>query len=144
MFGKGVYLADISSKSAGYCAPMLSGGVGLLLLCEAELGKPMLELTDADYNAEEEAKKQGCCSTWGRGLTVPAGWKDAGCVREELKGVLMVGLLAVREGRVFADEVCSRIRGSRRRRVDLRMRIWRIMSISSMMSPSYGCDISSA
>ena len=138
MFGKGVYLADISSKSAGYCAPVLSGGVGLLLLCEAELGKPMLELTDADYNAEEEARKKGCYATWGRGLTVPAGWMDAGCVSEELKGVLMVGLPFVGEGSVLADEVHSRIRRSRRRRAGLRMRIWRIMSILSMMSPSCG------
>lgn len=31
MFGKGVYLADMSSKSANYCNHMSSGGVGLLL-----------------------------------------------------------------------------------------------------------------
>jgi poly [ADP-ribose] polymerase len=31
MFGKGVYLADISSKSANYCVPSMSGDVGLLL-----------------------------------------------------------------------------------------------------------------
>ena len=43
-FGKGVYLADISSKSAQYCQPGMSGGTGLLLLCEAELGKPMYEI----------------------------------------------------------------------------------------------------
>ena len=34
MFGKGVYLADMSSKSAGYCAASVSGGAGILLLCE--------------------------------------------------------------------------------------------------------------
>ncbi len=37
-FGKGVYFADISSKSAQYCASGMSGGTGLLLLCEVELG----------------------------------------------------------------------------------------------------------
>jgi len=31
MFGKGVYLADMSSKSANYCAHHSSGNVGLLL-----------------------------------------------------------------------------------------------------------------
>jgi poly [ADP-ribose] polymerase 2/3/4 len=90
MFGKGVYLADISSKSANYCCSYLSGNVGLLLLCEAELGNPLFELTDSDYNAGERAKSSGCYSTWGKGLTAPAGWKDAGCVHESLKGVLMV------------------------------------------------------
>jgi len=90
MFGKGVYLADISSKSANYCFPAQSGGTAILLLCEAELGKPMLELTDADYEAGERAKKQGCFSTWGKGLTAPAGWKDASCVHEGLSGVMMV------------------------------------------------------
>ena len=90
MFGKGVYLADISSKSAGYTAYHSSGGVGLLLLCEAELGKPMLELTNSDYNAGEEAKRQGKHSTWGKGMTAPVGWKDAGCVNKSLKGVIMV------------------------------------------------------
>ena len=41
MFDKGIYLADMSSKSANYCCPYNSGGQALLLLCEAELGNPM-------------------------------------------------------------------------------------------------------
>ena len=90
MFGKGVYLADISSKSAHYCDHDSSGGIGLLLLCEAELGKPMLTQTDACYNADELTKKHGHYSTWGMGKMGPVGWKDAGCVNENLKGVLMV------------------------------------------------------
>ena len=91
MFGKGVYLADVSTKSAGYCAFSSSGSIGLLLLCEAELGKPMWELTSADYNAGEEAKKRGCHATWGKGMTAPRGWKDASCVNKDLRGVIMVG-----------------------------------------------------
>jgi len=90
MFGKGVYLADMSSKSAGYCQYDQSGGIGLLLLCEAELGKPMLELINADGNAPEEAKKQGCYATWGKGTTGPVTWKDASCVNENLKGIKIV------------------------------------------------------
>ena len=90
MFGKGIYLADMSSKSAGYTKSQSSGGVGLLLLCEAELGKPMLELTNADSKAGETAKKQDSYSTWGKGSTAPTSWKDAGCVNENLKGVTMV------------------------------------------------------
>ena len=40
-FGKGVYLADCSSKSANYCNPGMSGNVGVLLLCEVELSRPL-------------------------------------------------------------------------------------------------------
>ena len=90
MFGKGVYLADISSKSAGYTAHFTSNNTGLLLLCEAELGRPMLELTDSDYDAGEKAKKQGSFSTWGKGRITPQGWKDAGVIHDNLKGVMMV------------------------------------------------------
>ncbi|KAB5511580.1 poly polymerase catalytic domain-containing protein [Coniochaeta sp. 2T2.1] len=87
MFGKGIYLADMSSKSANYCAAYASGGHALLLLCEAELGTPVQELTDADYDAGEKAKSKGMMSTWGQGMTGPKGWKDAGCVHESLEGV---------------------------------------------------------
>lgn len=38
-FGKGVYFADMASKSSGYCCTYLSNGTGLLLLCEVALGK---------------------------------------------------------------------------------------------------------
>ena len=38
MFGKGVYFADMSSKSANYCYPSRSQPVGLLLMCEVALG----------------------------------------------------------------------------------------------------------
>jgi poly [ADP-ribose] polymerase len=90
MFGKGIYLADMSSKSANYCASYSSNGHALLLLCEAELGKPIQTLTDADYEAGEKAKKQGMLSTWGQGSTGPKAWKDAGCVHPSLNGVQMV------------------------------------------------------
>ncbi|KAF3919977.1 hypothetical protein AA313_de0209398 [Arthrobotrys entomopaga] len=89
MFGKGVYLADISTKSAGYCVPSISGHMGLMLLCEAQLGDPMLELTNADYDAANNAKKAGCLSTFGMGKTAPKAWIDGGEVHENLKGVKM-------------------------------------------------------
>jgi poly [ADP-ribose] polymerase 2/3/4 len=89
MFGKGVYLADISTKSANYCAPHQSGNIALLLLCEAELGSPPLKLTDADYNAGERAQEAKRLSTWGVGQVAPASWKDAGCVNANLAGVKM-------------------------------------------------------
>jgi poly [ADP-ribose] polymerase len=89
MFGKGVYLADISTKSANYCWASTSGNVGLLLLCEVELGRPPLELTTADYNAGERARESNRLSTLGLGQTAPAGWRDAVCVHPALRGVLM-------------------------------------------------------
>ncbi|KAI1661021.1 PARP-domain-containing protein [Daldinia decipiens] len=89
MFGKGIYLADMSSKSANYCYPSNSNGHALLLLCEAELGDPMLTLTDASYSAAEDAKSKGMLSTWGQGCTGPSQWKDAGCIHPSLKGVKM-------------------------------------------------------
>jgi poly [ADP-ribose] polymerase 2/3/4 len=88
-FGKGVYLADCSSKSANYCRASMSGGTGLLLLCEAELANPMYEIPTGNSNAQEEAKKKNCFSTKGVGRTVPQKWKDAGCVSDDLKGCMM-------------------------------------------------------
>jgi poly [ADP-ribose] polymerase len=89
MFGKGIYLADMSSKSANYCNHRQSGGTALLLLCEAELGNPVHELTGASYSAGEDAKAKGMCSTWGKGQVGPGQWKDAECVHPSLAGTLM-------------------------------------------------------
>lgn len=36
MFGKGIYMADMISKSANYCN--VNNGHGLLVLCDAALG----------------------------------------------------------------------------------------------------------
>lgn len=90
MFDKGIYLADMSSKSANYCCPYNSGGHALLLLCEAELGNPMQILTSSRSNAGSTAKQQGLIATWGQGRTAPKGLKDAGVLHPSLKGVLMV------------------------------------------------------
>ncbi|CAK7274673.1 hypothetical protein SEPCBS119000_006292 [Sporothrix epigloea] len=89
MFGKGIYLADMSSKSAGYCASSISGGTGLLLLCEAKLGSPLQKLTQASYNAGDDAKAKGLFATLGQGRTAPPLWKDASAVHDTLKGVQM-------------------------------------------------------
>ncbi|ORY62232.1 poly polymerase catalytic domain-containing protein [Pseudomassariella vexata] len=89
MFGKGIYLADMSSKSANYCYSYITGGHALLLLCEAELGNPLQILTNASYNADANAKAKGMLSTWGQGITGPSLWKDAECVHPSLKGVKM-------------------------------------------------------
>ncbi|EXJ62523.1 hypothetical protein A1O7_02961 [Cladophialophora yegresii CBS 114405] len=103
MFGKGVYLADMSSKSAGYCVPGISGGTGILLLCETELGSPMLELTGADYNAGAHCIDQGRISTWGKGSVAPQAWKDAACIHPSLKGVKMPDVVSKPPGPANVD-----------------------------------------
>ena len=93
-FGKGVYLADISSKSAQYCLNNAGRGTGLLLLCEAELGNPMYEISSGDSRAEEHAKKSKCISTMGVGRVTPLGWRDGNAIREDLAGVQFVSACA--------------------------------------------------
>lgn len=86
-------LLDMSSKSANYCYAGSSGGHAILLLCEAELGTPLYELTQASYTAGEEANEQGSLSTLGAGQTGPLAWKDAACVHPSLAGVKMVSFV---------------------------------------------------
>lgn len=38
MFGKGIYFADMVSKSANYCSTNKRNPTGLMLLCEVALG----------------------------------------------------------------------------------------------------------
>ena len=89
MFGKGIYLADMSTKSANYCCAGQSYNQGLLLLCEAQLGDPMMELANASYQAAEDCKKLGRLATKGKGRMAPLKWMDAGVVAPELKGIKM-------------------------------------------------------
>ena len=50
MFGKGIYFADIVSKSANYCHASKANPYGCLILCEVSLGNSMQKYF-ADYNA---------------------------------------------------------------------------------------------
>jgi len=68
----------------------MSGGTGLLMLCEVELGQPMYEIPTGNSNAEEEAKKHNCISTLGVGRTAPQGWMDGGSIHDSLKAVTLV------------------------------------------------------
>lgn len=38
MFGKGIYFADMVSKSANYCSTTITASTGLMLLCDVALG----------------------------------------------------------------------------------------------------------
>ncbi|KAK3890663.1 hypothetical protein Pcinc_005397 [Petrolisthes cinctipes] len=68
MFGKGIYFADMASKSANYCWATQRNNVGFLLLCEVSLGK-INNLYHADYNAHK--LPSNCHSVKGCGLTAP-------------------------------------------------------------------------
>lgn len=66
MFGKGVYFADMVSKSANYCCTTSSNNTGLMLLCEVALGD-MLECTKSEYITELPKGKhsvKGCGKTF--------------------------------------------------------------------------------
>ncbi|WMV43070.1 hypothetical protein MTR67_036455 [Solanum verrucosum] len=68
MFGKGVYFADMFSKSANYCYSSSAAKNGVLLLCEVALGE-MNELLSANYDADK--LPSGKLSTKGVGATAP-------------------------------------------------------------------------
>lgn len=68
MFGKGIYFADMVSKSANYCATSAANSTGLMMLCEVALGD-MLECHAAKYVTKLPKDKH---STKGVGKTRPA------------------------------------------------------------------------
>ena len=68
MFGKGVYFADMCSKSANYCCTSYHNPTGILLLCEVALGN-MNEKLHSDYYAGN--LPPGKNSTKGVGRTFP-------------------------------------------------------------------------
>eukprot|EP00794_Sanderia_malayensis_P012686 gene12686-13988_t len=59
MFGKGIYFADMVSKSANYCHTSPGNNVGLLLLCEVALGN-MYEKCNADSSLKLPKGKHSC------------------------------------------------------------------------------------
>ncbi|XVF80597.1 hypothetical protein PTKIN_Ptkin15bG0086500 [Pterospermum kingtungense] len=68
MFGKGVYFADMFSKSANYCYASSTFTTGVLLLCEVALGN-MAELLQPKSDADK--LPDGKLSTKGVGATAP-------------------------------------------------------------------------
>lgn len=67
MFGKGVYFADMVSKSANYCYTSRTHNTGILLLCEVALGN-MYEKKNAEFITKLPSNKH---STKGLGQTAP-------------------------------------------------------------------------
>eukprot|EP00048_Salpingoeca_helianthica_P025002 m.36971 g.36971 ORF g.36971 m.36971 type:complete len:569 (-) comp9749_c0_seq1:118-1824(-) len=70
MFGKGIYFADVVSKSANYCFTSRDKNVGLLLLCDVALGTTK-DLLDADSELHDPARRVGTHSTRGMGQWAP-------------------------------------------------------------------------
>jgi len=67
MFGKGIYFADLATKSSGYCCPYDSDSMCLLLLSEVALGN-MYEIPESEYMEKPPAGKN---STKGLGAYIP-------------------------------------------------------------------------
>jgi poly [ADP-ribose] polymerase len=75
MFGKGVYFADMVTKSANYCFASRENNTGLMMLCEVALGD-CNEKYYADYYAN--LLPPGKMSTKGCGKNAPGGGKPLG------------------------------------------------------------------
>ena len=70
MFGKGLYFADMCSKSANYCMVTRANNKVVVMLCDVALGE-MYERVTADYDAPKACKKKGKHSTFGLGRDAP-------------------------------------------------------------------------
>lgn len=68
MFGRGIYFADIVSKSANYCFTNRLSNIGLMLLCEVALGQTLdLYFANSFINYLPNATHQsirGCGATF--------------------------------------------------------------------------------
>ena len=73
MFGKGVYFADMCSKSANYCCTSRDNPTGILLLCEVALGN-MNEKLHADYHAANLPSDKHSTKGMGRTGPDPKNW----------------------------------------------------------------------
>ncbi|CAK4165024.1 unnamed protein product [Aphanomyces euteiches] len=71
MFGKGIYFADVASKSANYCWANAKQTKGVLILCEVALGKS-IEVLHADEYSYEALEKKHFHSLKGLGRMEPA------------------------------------------------------------------------
>lgn len=67
MFGQGIYLTNVFSKSVGYTACETSNDIGAILLCEVALGNQLIKLS-ADYTISNDfLKKNGYDSVYAKG-----------------------------------------------------------------------------
>lgn len=71
MFGKGIYFADVSSKSANYCFATKKKNEGLLLLSEVALGNPL----SVNHAEDLSSLPSGYNSAFGIGKIQPASFE---------------------------------------------------------------------
>eukprot|EP00920_Eleutheroschizon_duboscqi_P029997 GHVT01072712.1.p1 GENE.GHVT01072712.1~~GHVT01072712.1.p1 ORF type:complete len:388 (-),score=130.67 GHVT01072712.1:211-1374(-) len=71
MFDKGIYFADLASKSSQYCFASASQPLGVLLICDVALGRPYKRI-EADADAKRNAQEAGRDCTWGVGKAGPS------------------------------------------------------------------------
>jgi poly [ADP-ribose] polymerase len=97
MFGNGIYLADASSKSAGFCKHRLWDGEAVLLLCEADVGTSRIRSGKSIDNGHDVIERSGglhrCIEGLGRVGPVKwkeVGWENGGLPRTGRGMVLMV------------------------------------------------------
>jgi poly [ADP-ribose] polymerase 2/3/4 len=80
MFGNGIYFADASSKSLGFCKHRLWNGEAVLLLCEADVGASRIRSRESIYNGHDVVEMSGglhrCIE--GLGKLGPVKWKEVG------------------------------------------------------------------
>lgn len=75
MFGKGLYFADLVSKSANYCLATPDDPRGVVILCEVALGHQRLML-QADEEVNKKVRAEGYDSTFGVGKGQPETEQD--------------------------------------------------------------------
>ncbi|KAL9652790.1 hypothetical protein ABK040_010822 [Willaertia magna] len=104
MFGKGIYFADMVSKSANYCHSHLSNNQGLFALTEVALGQTYNRLR-SDYITK---LPQGYHSCWGQGETEPDTQQfveiDSVCEGEKVKVPLGKPVIARPKGDLLYNE----------------------------------------
>ncbi|XP_013149154.1 PREDICTED: poly [ADP-ribose] polymerase-like [Papilio polytes] len=71
LFGKGIYFADMISKSAHYCFVNKNNSIGFALLCEVALGN-----SKKCYKAQNVTLPEDIHSVWGVGLIQPNPTED--------------------------------------------------------------------
>ncbi|PHH60232.1 hypothetical protein CDD81_1932 [Ophiocordyceps australis] len=85
--GRGIYLADISSKSIAFSAiTPNSAKEFLLLLCEAELGDPIHDWHNFPDFIPDRLASNGMISSVAKGMYQPAKWIDAAKIHPSLRG----------------------------------------------------------
>jgi len=78
MYGNAIYLADTSSKSAGFCKHTnFKDSDSVLLLCEADAGEDRMLNYISNANGHQDAKSLGVRCIQGMGRSSPASWKRA-------------------------------------------------------------------